>query len=205
MDFHFKLPHYLVRNPRMKSQPSEEMVSLLYPFELLTLFQEVIQGLEVVDDGHNKALENIIGIFLYGVVKWNTVSGFLLMITIFSLKLNISPLYVPLVLCFVDIYGFLNLLQNSPSSKYPHLIQNPFSSHSVQAKNADINLMSFKTSSQWHLKYDYSLSHVLISKRWLLSFMFTFKISDSFMRSHQRYSLTLSILLSLLSNTKTTP
>jgi len=88
--------------------------------EEITTFRgnEPINGLELVDHAYNKALENIISIFLYGVVKWNTVSGFLLMVTIFSLKLNISSLYVPLILCFVDIYSFLNLLQNIPTARY---------------------------------------------------------------------------------------
>jgi len=166
--------------------------------EEITTFRgnEPINGLELVDHAYNKALENIISIFLYGVVKWNTVSGFLLMVTIFSLKLNISSLYVPLILCFVDIYSFLNLLQNIPtasaSEKRRHqlnILQNLLSVISKMALVFYVYLQNFVLVYAFAptLIFDTLYAIVLSIKyrnhslKWFYTFQLVFKICYMFL------------------------
>ena len=70
------------------------------------------------DPAYVAAIEHIIKITLYGVLKWNTVSGFILILTIFTINMDLSSLYVLLLISLIDIYSLLSLLHNQPITAY---------------------------------------------------------------------------------------
>ena len=98
------------------------------------------------DPAYIGAVENIIKITLYGVLKWNIISGSILILTIFTINMDLSSLYILLLICLIDIYSLLSLLHNQPITTY-NLTKTGRSNIFIGVRSENTYCKSFRTFS----------------------------------------------------------